>query len=115
MRLGIVGASGYAGLELLRLLAVRSGDEVTIITSRQEAGEPLTKIFPHLSKIANYDKLKFVAPADLAGQADVFFLAAQHGVAMEIAPKLLQKGARVIDLSADFRLKTPELFRKWYG
>ncbi|MDR1546311.1 MAG: N-acetyl-gamma-glutamyl-phosphate reductase [Deltaproteobacteria bacterium] len=115
MRIGVIGASGYAGLELLRLLAGRSGDEVVLITSRQEAGQKLTELFPALAGLANYDQLRFVEPAALAGQADVFLLAAQHGAAMVLVPELLAAGAKVVDLSADFRLRSPEEFALWYG
>jgi N-acetyl-gamma-glutamyl-phosphate reductase len=114
MRLGVIGASGYAGLELLRILSGRAGDEVTLITSRQEAGQGLTGFFPALSSLANYDSLVFAEPKDLAGKADVFFLATQHGAAMALVPELLNSGAKVIDLSADFRLKDPLVFKKWY-
>jgi N-acetyl-gamma-glutamyl-phosphate reductase len=114
MRIGIVGASGYAGLELLRILSGREGDEVCLVTSRQEAGQNLTHFFPALSKLANYDQLKFEEPINLAGRADVFFLATQHGAAMAMVPELLAGEAKVIDLSADFRLKDPLNFEKWY-
>jgi N-acetyl-gamma-glutamyl-phosphate reductase len=115
MRIGVIGASGYAGLELLRLLASRGGDEVTIVTSRQEAGQRLTSVFPHLASLANYDDLLFSEPENLEGRADLFFMATQHGVAMGMALPLLAKGATVIDLSADFRLRDPQNFKKWYS
>ena len=114
MRLGIIGATGYAGQELLRLLAGREGDEVVFATSRKEAGQKLTKVLPALSKIANYDDLTLVEPKDFAGKADVFLAAAQHGAAMAMAPEILGSGGKLVDLSADFRLKDPDLFGKWY-
>ncbi len=117
MEIGLIGATGYTGLELLRLLAGHPArPEVTVITSRQEAGRGLTEVFPALSGLANYDRLKFEAPdaADLAGRARIFFLAAPHGAAMELVPGLLAAGARVVDLSADFRLRTADLFNEWY-
>ncbi|MDR1111153.1 MAG: N-acetyl-gamma-glutamyl-phosphate reductase [Deltaproteobacteria bacterium] len=115
MRLAIVGASGYAGLELLRLLSGRPDDEVVLVTSRQEAGQPLCSFFPALSSMANYDDLVLEEPRDLGGRADVFFLATGHGVAMGLASGLLASGAKVIDLSADFRLKDPAVFARWYA
>jgi N-acetyl-gamma-glutamyl-phosphate reductase len=115
MRIGVVGASGYAGLELLRLLAAREGDRVTLITSRQEAGRGLTDFFPAFSAMAGYDGLKFEEPKNMAGRADVFFLATQHGAAMALVPELLDSGAKVIDLSADFRLNDSQNFKKWYA
>ncbi|MDR1870713.1 MAG: N-acetyl-gamma-glutamyl-phosphate reductase [Deltaproteobacteria bacterium] len=114
MRVGIIGASGYTGLELLRLLALRPQTEVAFVTSRQDAGTPLTTFFPSLAGHPQYDRLIMEKPDNLSGRADFIFLATQHGVAMNLAPALLESGARVIDLSADFRLKTAELFQTWY-
>ncbi|MDR2444066.1 MAG: N-acetyl-gamma-glutamyl-phosphate reductase [Deltaproteobacteria bacterium] len=115
MRLGVIGATGYAGLELLRLLAFRSFDEVVLVTSRQEAGQKLVDFFPALKSLANYDDLVLSPPVDLEGKADIFLMAAQHGAAMSLAPSLLASGAKVIDLSADYRLRDPLEFEKWYG
>jgi len=117
MKVGLIGATGYTGLELLRLLAQHpSRPEVTVITSRQESGRHLTSIFPALSGIANYDQLVYETPdaADLAGRAEIFFLATPHGAAMDLAPALLHGGARIIDLSADFRLRDADVFSEWY-
>ncbi|MDR1086036.1 MAG: N-acetyl-gamma-glutamyl-phosphate reductase [Deltaproteobacteria bacterium] len=114
MKVGIVGASGYTGLELLRILANRPGTEVAFVTSRQDAGTPLTAFFPALAGYPQYDALKMEKPENLAGRADFIFMAAQHCVAMNMVPDLLESGVRVIDLSADFRLKSPELFKHWY-
>ena len=117
MKIGIIGATGYTGIELLRLLASHpSRAEVSVITSRQEEGKDLTSLFPALSGLANYDQLKYEAPeaGELAGRADIFFMAAPHGAAMGLTPALLKNGARIIDLSADFRLRRPETFKEWY-
>ncbi|MDR1044576.1 MAG: N-acetyl-gamma-glutamyl-phosphate reductase [Candidatus Adiutrix sp.] len=117
MNVGIIGATGYTGLELLRLLAQHpAAPRVTVITSRQERDRPLTAVFPALSGLANYDQLKFEAPqtAELAGRADFFFLAAPHGAAMDLAPPILAAGGRIVDLSADFRLRDAEVFNQWY-
>ncbi len=118
MRVGIVGATGYTGVELLRLLAQHPArPEVTVITSRQEAGRKLTEIFPALSSLANYDGLSYEAPeaGELAGRADLFFTATPHGSAMALVPELLAAGVRVIDLSADFRLNRADVFGQWYA
>jgi N-acetyl-gamma-glutamyl-phosphate reductase len=114
MRVGIIGASGYTGLELLRILANRPGTEVSFVTSRQDAGTPLTTMFPTLAGYPQYDKLKLEKPENLAGRADIIFMATQHCVAMNMVPSLLESGIRIIDLSADFRLKSAELFEHWY-
>ncbi|UQZ91213.1 N-acetyl-gamma-glutamyl-phosphate reductase [Deltaproteobacteria bacterium Smac51] len=117
MNIGIIGATGYTGLELLRLLAQHPAKPtVTVITSRQENGQSLTDIFPALYNMANYNDLKYEAPeaSELAGRADFFFMAAPHGAAMGLAPALLAGGAKVVDLSADFRLHDAETFNQWY-
>lgn len=117
MKIGIIGATGYTGLELLRLLAVHPGkNQIAVITSRQEQGRRLTDVFPALSRVADYDDLVYEAPeaAELAGRADLFFLAAPHGAAMDLVPALIQAGARAVDLSADFRLKDADVFNQWY-
>ena len=113
VRVGIVGGTGYTGVELLRLLAQHPHAEIVAITSRAEAGLPVAQLFPSLRGSVD---LKFSDPktAPLSG-CDVVFFATPHGVAMEQAPSLLAAGARVIDLAADFRLKDPAEFERWYG
>ncbi|MDR2422713.1 MAG: N-acetyl-gamma-glutamyl-phosphate reductase [Deltaproteobacteria bacterium] len=114
LKIGIVGASGFAGLELLRILANRPSTEVSFVTSRQDAGTPLTEFFPSLSGYAQYEGLTLEKPENFTGRADVVFMATQHGVAMNLVPAILESGSRVIDLSADFRLKSPSVFEQWY-
>ncbi|MCL2028901.1 MAG: N-acetyl-gamma-glutamyl-phosphate reductase [Deltaproteobacteria bacterium] len=115
MKIGLVGATGYTGVELLRLLAQHPRrPEVAVVTSRQEAGRALAEVFPGLAGLANYDRLVFEDPEQAAGRAELFFLAAPHGAALTLAPALLESGAKVIDLSADFRLKDPHVFAEWY-
>jgi len=113
VRVGIVGGTGYTGVELLRLLAQHPHAEIVAITSRAEAGLPVAQLFPSLRGSVD---LKFSDPkmAPLSG-CDVVFFATPHGVAMEQAPALLAAGAKVIDLAADFRLKDPAEFERWYG
>lgn len=113
----IVGASGYSGEELVRLLLNHPHAELTAITSRQYAGQPLSRVF---SKFANHPKarrLVFSEPAPdlIASEAEVAFLALPHGVASEIAVPLLERGCRVIDLSADFRLRLASTYAEFYG
>ncbi len=114
LRVAIVGATGYAGAELLRLLSAHAHVQITAVTSRQEAGRPVAEIFPHLR---GHVDLCFVenSPAELASLADVVFFATPHGAAMAAVPQLLAQGVKVIDLSADFRLRDAELWQAWYG
>ncbi|MDD3759845.1 MAG: N-acetyl-gamma-glutamyl-phosphate reductase [Acidithiobacillus sp.] len=112
IRVGIVGGTGYTGVELLRLLLPHPEVEVAVITSRGEAGQRVDGLFPSLR---GHTDLKFsaVSSKDLQG-LDVIFFATPHGVAMEMAPELLAAGVRLIDLSADFRLADAALFAEWY-
>lgn len=113
LKIGIVGATGYTGIELLRLLAGHEHIEVTAITSRSEAGVHIADYFPNLRGV--YD-LRFQIPEDAhLDQCDAVFFATPHGVAMRDAPALIAKGVRVIDLSADFRLRDIPTWEQWYG
>jgi len=113
IKVAIVGASGYSGEELLRLLLVHPQVEITCVTSRQYAGQPLGKVFPRFMEAP----LSFSAPAadEIAKVATVAFLALPHGVAAEYAVPLLEKGVRVIDISADFRLRDTAVYERYYG
>ncbi len=113
IRVGIVGGTGYTGVELLRLLALHPQVQVQCITSRAEAGVRVDSLFPNLR---GHFELAFQAPEN-AGleQCDVVFFATPHGVALDAAPRLLEAGVRVIDLSADFRLRDVALWEKWYA
>src|SRR5262245_4700573 len=113
IKIGIVGGTGYAGVELLRLLAEHPAADVRTITSRKDTGTRVADMFPSLR--GRYD-LAFVDPADAhLGQCDVVFFATPHGVAMAQARALVDAGTRIIDLAADFRLRDPAVFEKWYG
>ncbi len=117
IKTAIVGASGYTGMELLRLLLCHPAVELVAATSRQEAGKPLADVFPRFRKAPGAD-LAFMAPdpdAIAATGAQVAFLALPHGVAAEIASALLDRGLRVIDLSADFRLRDAAIYEEFYG
>src|SRR6266536_955107 len=115
-KVAIVGASGYSGEELLRLLLAHPLAELTAVTSRQYAGQTVAQVFPRFSLYPGAKVLRFSEPnADLlAKQAEVVFLALPHGVAAQYAVPLLQLGCQVIDLSADFRLKNDALYREFY-
>lgn len=113
IRVGIVGGTGYTGVELLRLLAQHPEVELAVITSRSEAGLRVADMFPNLR---GHVDLAFTEP-DLRALAacDVVFFATPNGVAMKQVPELLAAGVRVIDLAADFRLRDPAVWEKWYG
>lgn len=113
VKVGIVGGTGYTGVELLRILAQHPEARPMMITSRKEAGLAVADLFPSLR---GHIDLAFsdTATADLT-QCDVVFFATPHGVAMADAARLVAAGVKVIDLAADFRLKDPAEFAKWYG
>lgn len=113
IKVGIVGGTGYTGVELLRLLSSHPDVQLQAITSRKEDGMPVADMYPSLRGRVN---LAFSSPekADLAS-CDVVFFATPHGVAMAQAPQLLASGVKIIDLAADFRLKDAQVFEKWYG
>jgi N-acetyl-gamma-glutamyl-phosphate reductase len=113
IKVGIVGGTGYTGVELLRLLARHPEVELSTITSRAEAGMPVAQMFPSLR---GYVNLSFVHPDEAKlNECDVVFFATPHGIAMQQTPALLSAGVKIIDLAADFRIKDPAEFEKWYG
>ncbi len=113
IKVGVVGATGYTGEEIVRILAGHSKVELTSLTAIVEKEEPIAKIFPSLA-----GKIDLVCEKPdterTASLTDLVFLALPHRVSMEIAPKFLKAGKRVIDLSADYRLH-PDVYRTWYG
>jgi N-acetyl-gamma-glutamyl-phosphate reductase len=115
-KVAIVGASGYSGEVLVQLLLNHPHAELATVTSRQNAGRTLAQVFPKFASHPKSKSLRFTEPnaADLAKQADVVFLALPHGVAAEYAVPLNNAGCVVIDLSADFRLKSTELYKEFY-
>jgi N-acetyl-gamma-glutamyl-phosphate reductase len=116
-KVAIVGASGYSGEELVKLLLNHPHAELVAITSRQNAGQTLAQVFPKFASHPKSKNLRFSEPAAavLAKQAGVIFLALPHGVAAEFAIPLLNAGASVIDLSADFRLKSAAIYKEFYA
>ena len=113
IKVGIVGGTGYTGVELLRLLAIHPNVELTVITSRGEAGMAVADMFPSLR---GYVSLKFSDPAQVdLSVCDVVFFATPNGIAMQQTRELLAKNVRVIDLAADFRIKDVATWEKWYG
>lgn len=112
LKIGIVGGTGYTGVELLRLLALHPYAELTVITSRGDTGLPVADMFPSLR---GYVDLTFSDPTTVDLSAcDVVFFATPHGVAMSQAQALFKAGVKIIDLAADFRLQDTAVFEKWY-
>ena len=112
-RIAVIGASGYTGAELLRLLVQHPEVELVCVTSRQYAGQPVGGIFPSLRILLdlNFEDLDSAA---LAGRVDLVFTAVPHQTAMNMVPELLDAGCRVVDLSADFRLRDVATYEAWY-
>jgi len=113
IKVGIVGGTGYTGVELLRLLANHPQAKVEVITSRSEEGVKVADMYPNLR--GHHDIAFTVPDVDRLAQCDVVFFATPHGVAMSMAPELLDRGVKVIDLGADFRIRDLETWSKWYG
>ena len=112
IKVGIVGGTGYTGVELLRLLSQHPNVELTAITSRKEDGLPVADMYPNLRGRV---KIAFSAPEKASlTDCDVVFFATPHGVAMAQTPELIAAGTRVIDLAADFRLQDIPTFERWY-
>ncbi len=113
IEVGVVGGTGYTGVELLRLLAAHPEVSLRSITSRGEAGRPVADLFPNLR---GHVALSFVDPgeADWNG-CDLVFFATPNGTAMKMVPDLVARGVRVVDLAADFRLRDAAVWEQWYG
>jgi len=113
IKIGIVGGTGYTGVELLRLLATHPEAKLVTITSRAEAGRPVSDMYPNLR---GHVDLAFSEPdADALAACDLVFFATPNGTAMQMVPALLEAGVKVIDLAADFRIRDAALWSQWYG
>lgn len=113
LKIGIVGGTGYTGVELLRILSQHPQVSIEAITSRKEAGMDVAQLFPSLR---GRIELKFSSPAEAnLDKCDVVFFATPNGIAMKQVPSLLDAGVRIIDLAADFRIKDIAVWEKWYG
>ncbi|MDH5517364.1 MAG: N-acetyl-gamma-glutamyl-phosphate reductase [Gammaproteobacteria bacterium] len=113
IQVGIVGGTGYTGVELIRLLLAHPQAEIKIITSRSEAGKRVSDLFPNLRTVCD---LVFSEPdIKTLSDCDLVFFATPNGTAMKMVPELLAEGVKVIDLAADFRLKDAEIWQQWYG
>jgi N-acetyl-gamma-glutamyl-phosphate reductase len=113
LNVSIIGGSGYTGLELLRILLNHPFVTIKSVTSRQCAGKQLNEVFPSLPPL----NLSFVDPSvdDISKDSELVFTCVPHKTAMDIVPKFLEKGIKVIDLSADFRLRDKNIYETWYG
>ena len=113
IKVGVVGGTGYTGVELLRLLAGHPDVDLSVITSRSEAGRAVADLFPNLRGSVD---LEFSQPdAGQLASCDLVYFATPNGTAMTMARQLLEAGVRVIDLAADFRLRQPQVWEQWYG
>lgn len=113
IKVGIIGGTGYTGVELLRLLVVHPNVDITLITSRSEAGKPVSDLFPSLR---GYTDIAFSKPdAEGYKKCDVVFSATPNGIAMTHARELVAQGVKLIDLAADFRIKDISVWEQWYG
>jgi len=113
IKVGVVGGTGYTGVELLRLLALHPEVHLQAVTSRGEAGTPVCDLFPNLR---GYVELAFSEPdMEVLAACELVFFATPNGIAMNMARELLDRGVRLIDLAADFRLRDAAVWQQWYG
>lgn len=117
VKVAVIGASGYSGEELVKLLLLHPQVELTALTSRQYEGKSLGEVFPKFANLPGADALSFIAPDTdkILERAELAFLALPHGVAAEFAVPLCAGGCQVIDLSADFRIHDPAIYKEFYG
>jgi len=114
LRVAIAGASGYTGFELLRILCAHPSVKVSTITSRQQKGQRIDDFYPAFKRHCDL-VFEETDPERLAASSDLVFTALPHQASMDIIPGLLERGVRVVDLSADYRLRDPEVYGKWYS
>jgi N-acetyl-gamma-glutamyl-phosphate reductase len=114
IRVAIIGATGYTALELIKILLRHPGVEITALTSRSDGNPHIASVHPQLAGRIDL-AMADLGPVEIASRADVAFSCLPHGVTSTLVPKLLEAGLRVIDLSADYRLNSPEVYAQWYG
>ncbi|CCO07839.1 N-acetyl-gamma-glutamyl-phosphate reductase [Desulforamulus hydrothermalis] len=113
IKVGVVGATGYAGAELVRLLAGHPEVEIAVLTSQSYAGQKMWEVFPHLYGIVD-KTLETLNIPELMARCEVIFTALPHGHAMTVGQEVMRRGRRLIDLGADFRLKDVDVYQSWY-
>ncbi|MBE9056768.1 N-acetyl-gamma-glutamyl-phosphate reductase [Sphaerospermopsis sp. LEGE 08334] len=111
---GIVGASGYGGVQLVRLLMDHPEVEIVYLGGESSAGKTFTDLYPHLGSVVQLN-IEAVDPEVIASRCEVVFLSLPNGLACDIAPKLIEKGCKVLDLSADYRFSDLKTYTTWYG
>lgn len=114
IKVGIIGATGYVGRELIRILIRHPYVELVNLSAKLNLPLPISNIFPEFKKIIDLECLKFENADEVAVNTDLVFLALPHTVSMNLVPKFLELGKKVIDLSADFRLQDPLIYEEWY-
>ena len=112
-KVGVMGAAGFAGAELVRLLIAHPNFELSVITSNADAGQPLANVYPAFEGVSNLTFSSHDNP--MLAECDAVFMAVPHTAAMASAPKLLEQGVSVFDLSADYRLSDPAVYEQWYS
>lgn len=114
VRVAIIGATGYTALELIKLLLRHPEAEITVLTSRSEGNPHVASVHPQLAGRIDL-QMSDPSPAEIAARADVAFSCLPHGVTASLVPKLLEAGMKIVDLSADYRLNSPDSYLQWYG
>lgn len=114
MKISIIGATGYSGVELIRLLLSHPVGEIVSIYSNSQAGKTIQEVYPHLNMIFT-EELQTIHIEKIQQEADVVFIATPSGVSGKLVPQLMNGTLKIIDLSGDLRLETPELYTKWYN
>ena len=114
MKAAIIGATGYGGAELIRILRRHPHVSIHSVHASSLHGEPISNVYPHMQNLADY-QLQSVNVEKIASEVDIVFTATPSGVAMKLAPEFLDKGVKVIDLSGDYRIADKEIYEKWYG
>ena len=114
-KIGIVGATGYTGAELIRILLNHPKVKITSLSAKIDKAAPIAQIFPQFKGVADIECEVFKNPEKIASKVDIVFLAVPHTVALNLVPPFLKKGVKVIDLSADYRFDEAQTYERWYG